>query len=342
MITNKDINEIREFLENSNNPVFLFDDDPDGVCAYLLLKKHYGKGIGIATKGPPNIEEKYLSVVKKHNPDLIVVLDKPILDQEFIDNSPCQIIWLDHHPLIKRNNVKYYNPRTNDLDDNRPTTYLAYSVVKTNLWIAMLGCVFDYYIPDFTKEFINEYPDLMAKTPKDPGEAKYATEFGKIINIFSFNLKGESKDINKSMKSFEEIKTPYEIFNKESEAGIYLYKRFEKLDKEYKKLLEKAEKSLNEDKILLFTYLSNETSFTGDLANEMSYKYSDKIIIIGRRKDDRVIMSIRSKKIKILYSIEKSLVGINGYGGGHDYACGASVDADDFERFIENFRKEII
>ena len=39
--------------------------------------------------------------------------------------------------------------------------------------------------------------------------------------------------------------------------------------------------------------------------------------------------------------IEKALVGLSGYGGGHDYACGASVKYDDFERFIKSFKEQL-
>ena len=39
MLTKKEINEIRENIENSKNPLFFYDDDPDGVCSFLLLYK---------------------------------------------------------------------------------------------------------------------------------------------------------------------------------------------------------------------------------------------------------------------------------------------------------------
>ncbi len=39
--------------------------------------------------------------------------------------------------------------------------------------------------------------------------------------------------------------------------------------------------------------------------------------------------------------IEKALVGISGYGGGHEHACGACVKVEDFNQFIDNFKKEL-
>jgi hypothetical protein len=52
--------------------------------------------------------------------------------------------------------------------------------------------------------------------------------------------------------------------------------------------------------------------------------------------------SIRgSEKGNIPAALEKALVGIDGYGGGHEYACGACIKVDDFPRFIENMKKEL-
>ena len=40
-------------------------------------------------------------------------------------------------------------------------------------------------------------------------------------------------------------------------------------------------------------------------------------------------------------ALEKALVGIEGYGGGHAQACGAVIKEQDWERFLEQFREEI-
>ena len=339
MLKDNEIEEIRMFLEKATNPLFLFDDDPDGVCAFLLLKRFYKKGDGVATKGPPNLDRKYIDTVNKYNPDLIIVLDKPLIDQDFIDQCPCDILWLDHHPLVSRTKVHYYNPRKHEI--NNPTTYLAYQVTKSDLWIATLGCIFDYSIPDFIDEFIKQYPDLVDKKSDHPGDLIFKSNLSKLIRIFSFNIKGEYKDVKKSLRYLEKVETPYEILNQTTEYGRFIYWRYEKLNKEYVKLLEKAEEAKTKDKIYLFLYPSTKTSFTTELANELIYKNPEKVVIIAREKDQRVMMSLRSRNIKLPPMIEKALVGLSGYGGGHDYACGASVKYDDFERFIKSFKEQL-
>ena len=151
MLTKKEIKEIDEFIKNSSNPLFLYDNDPDGVSAYLVLKKYYKKGNGLAIKSYPSLNASYFTLIEPYNPDLIIILDKGEVDQNFFDNSPCTVLWLDHHPLKERSKVHYYNPLKHNKKDNRPTTYLTYSVVKSSLWLAMLGCISDNYLPDFTK-----------------------------------------------------------------------------------------------------------------------------------------------------------------------------------------------
>ena len=39
--------------------------------------------------------------------------------------------------------------------------------------------------------------------------------------------------------------------------------------------------------------------------------------------------------------LEKALVNIKGYGGGHKNACGSKVAKDDLERFLQNMRCEL-
>jgi len=40
-------------------------------------------------------------------------------------------------------------------------------------------------------------------------------------------------------------------------------------------------------------------------------------------------------------SLEKALVGIDGYGGGHEHACGAAIKKHDFKKFIENIEAQL-
>jgi single-stranded DNA-specific DHH superfamily exonuclease len=337
MITKQELQEIKRYLKKSENPLFFYDDDPDGLASYLLLKTVAGKGKGIPIKSSPNLDEIYLRKIKEYTPDCVFILDKPNITQEFVDKANTKIIWIDHHPVVGIKGVKYYNPRLNDKNDNRPTSYWCYKIANEKLWVAMCGIVGDWYVPEFIDKFIKEFPGLTKKT-KDAGEMLFTTELGKLVKVFAFILKGKVSDVKRNVSILEKIKTPYEILNQTSAKGKFIHKYYEKINKLFEKMLSEAKRQATRSKLLLYTYPSAKHSLTGILSNELLYTYPNKVIIIGRVKEDMIVMSIRSKKHNVLKILEKALQDVNGYGGGHDHACGAGVMKKDFDKFVHNFK----
>ena len=340
MLTPKHLQQIKEELDNCQNPLFFFDDDPDGLCAFLLLYRYKKEGHGFVVKTHPKLDARCAPKIESYDADKVFVLDVANLEQDFIDASKVPVIWIDHHGPYERNNVRYFNPRLSKKDANIPTTYLCYSVVKQDLWIAMAGCIADYYMPDFFDEFREKYPDL-TDGKKSIGDLYFKSRLGALIKIFSFSLKGKTSEVMKSMKVLTRIESPYEILNQETAQGKFIYKRYEKINKLYENLVDDAIKNAGKEKILLYTYSDDKMSFTGDLANELLYKFPDKVIIVGRKKNDEVRMSIRSRGIVIPLILEKSLSGLEGYGGGHEYACGANVKQEDFNEFIKRMEANL-
>ncbi len=340
MITEAEIAEIRHLLQKSERPLFLYDDDPDGLASYLLLRRYCGKGRGIVIKSSPVVDQSYVKKIHEVRPDRVFILDKPILKQEFADEANVPIVWIDHHEPVSIDNVKYFNPRKHDDKDNRSTSHWCYEVAKQDMWIAACGILGDWFIPEFAEELIEKYPGLMCRT-KDPGEALYNSEMGKLVKIFSSVLKGPTGEVNRCTAILTKIDNPYEILNETTPRGKFIYKKYTELQKAYNPLLKKAESKVKKDKLLLFTYPSTKMSLTGELSNELLYRHPDKVILVGREKTDSVIISVRSKKGKLPALIKKSLEGLNGYGGGHDNACGGNISKSDFRTFVERFRKEI-
>lgn len=340
MITESELKEIRGFLEESENPLFFYDDDTDGLCSYLLLKKKYGKGKGVCVKGSPVLDEKYLKKVKEIMPDKIFILDIPIVEQDFVDKVSVPIIWIDHHELQDIKGVRIYNPRKENEKDNRPVAYWCYEIVKDYLWLGMCGVIGDWYIP---KKYMKELSEsgLISEDVDDPGEALFNTEFGKLCRIFNFVLRGSITDVKNVVNILLKIESPREILNRETNRGKFVYKMYEKVNREYGVLLEKALGSIGNEKVIVFVYSSKKMTFTGDLSNELLYKFPDRLIIIGRVKDERVMFSLRSGKYEILPLVKKALEKVEGYGGGHLYSCGAHVVKKDYMKFIREIKKGI-
>jgi len=85
-------------------------------------------------------------------------------------------------------------------------------------------------------------------------------------------------------------------------------------------------------------YPSDKLSLSADLAMELIYRYPEKIVMVAREKNGEIKLSIRANGIKINKILEMALQGLKGYGGGHEYACGANISAADFEIFLEKFK----
>jgi len=341
MLAKEDVKKIKEELDNCKNPLFFFHDDPDGLCSFLLLYKYIREGKGIVFKAKPGLGVNFVRQVNEYMPDKVFILDIPIVDQEFIDQVKVPVIWVDHHTPLERNKVKYFNPRLKNKEDGTPVTRICYEVVKQNMWVAAVGCIGDWYIPDFFDEFKKKYKNLVESDSKNPGNIYFETKLGKLVRIFSYILKGKTGDAIKCFKILTRIDDPNEILEQSSSRGKFIYKRFDKINKEYEELLNEAMEKVSEDKLLIYLYDSKRMSFTGDLSNELIHRYPDKLIVVGRKKDGEVRMSLRSAKIELPQVIGKALVGIEGYGGGHEYACGANVKKADFDRFIDSIREQI-
>lgn len=334
MLKESQVHEIRKFLENCSNPLFFYDDDPDGLCSYVLLRRKYGKGHGVPVKGMPLIDASCLRKVEENYPDLIVILDKALVDQDFLDECSCPVLWIDHHPPIIRHKVHYYNSKLNNSE--LPTTGLCYQIVNQDIWLATLGCLADSHIPYFYKEAQKQYPDLLPEN-QDLKEILTKSRFGELIKKSFMVIKGKSNEIRSVANILTRIETPYEILDSQSPQGVFLTKRANKFLKEYNEVLNEAKKAKTKDKILLFIYNAKKTSFTAELSNDLMNLYPEKVIIVGRIKADNVKLSFRSLEFNLAEIIEKSLMNVKGYGGGHDHACGGNIVFEDFNRFMDNF-----
>ena len=340
MIPEKEIEEIRKHLRDAENPLFLFDDDADGLTSFLLLWRFIKRGYGIPIKGSPKITEENIKKIEEFKADKLFIIDKAVLPQDVINKIKVPIIYIDHHPIQEIKGTHYYNPLKYDPTDSRPTSYWCYKVTQQDLWIAMIGIVGDWHVPDEIKELNKQYPNILNKQKK-PNDILYNSELGKLIKIFEFSLKGSMKDSMQCIKVLTRIDSPDEILKQTTPKGKFVYKHFEKINQRYEKRLKDAIECKTESKVLLYTYPPDKDSFTSPISNELMHLNPNKVIIVAKIRNDSVNMSLRTSKIKIDLPeiIKKSLEGLEGYGGGHKTACGAHIKKEDFNEFINRFKK---
>lgn len=342
-LSSRQVMEIKEEIDSCKRPIFFFDDDQDGLCAFLLLYRYKKEGKGVIVKSTPKIGREFLRRVEEFSPDKIFILDIADVDDDFLDKANVPVVWIDHHGSKDkgRGRLKYFNPRVSKSDDNFPTSYLCYQAVEQELWIASLGCVADWFLPPFLENFRKEFPLMIENNYKTVGDIIYNSNLGKLIRIFSFVLKGEMSQVTKCINILTRIKNPYEILNKESSQGGFIYKRFEKINRDYEILFKDFADVIKKtkDRLVVYEYKDDKSSFTSDMSNEAVYRFPEKIIIVGRKKGDEMRCSIRSGKIILPFLVEKSLIGLDGYGGGHEHACGLSIKIIHFGEFVNRFSK---
>jgi len=333
------LQEIKELLDKSENPLIFYDDDPDGLCSFLLVMQYLKRGNGVILKNSPTLDANYITIVRQYAPDFVLVLDKPIISQDFLDAMHVPVAWIDHHPAVDVKGVKYFNPRIANARDNRPTTYWCYEMVRGKPWIALLGIVSDWSLASFA-ELSKNYSELVGNKRIQRPDDAYGTALGKLIRICSFALKGKTKWVYVFVNLMMGVEEPDEILEQKTIAGKRIYARFEKINAIYEELLEKA-MALQKEKFLVFTYVNDRCSFTSDLANELLSRTKARFIFVGREDKGEMKASLRNREgsIQIPPLIQKALDGLNGYGGGHDHAAGCCVKMSDFPEFIERLKK---
>jgi single-stranded DNA-specific DHH superfamily exonuclease len=346
MLTKKQIKEIKSHLNKAQNPVFFFDNDVDGLCSFLLLQRYLGRGKGVAIKSFPELIKDYFRKVHELKADYIFILDKPIVSEEFFKEAEkinIPVVWIDHHIIDKETIpyfVNYYNPLLNKSKSAEPVTALCYQITdkKNDLWVAVVGCISDSFVPEFYSGFEKKYPDLSVKSRKAL-DIYYRSQIGNIAKIFSFGLKDRTTNVINMIRFLMKIKTPYEVLE-ENSKNYTMHHRFKQVESKYQKLLRKAISIGKKQGKMLFFQYGGDLSISGDLANELNYVFPDKTVVVVYIKGVKANISIRGEKSrKILLEAIKNLEDVS--GGGHENAVGGQVKIEDLEKFREKLKKQI-
>jgi len=342
MLTKPELAKIKELLEESQNPLFFFDNDVDGLCSFLILRRALERGKGVAIKSFPELNKEYSRKVSELDPDCVFILDKPRVDRDFINSiaeKGIPIIWIDHHEVQVEQEILDKLTYFNSFPTSEPVTYLCYNIFnkKEDMWLAMIGCIGDVYMPKFAKEFSEQYPDLF-NSKLSAFDSLYMTEVGKIVKMLNFGLKDTTTNVLNLIRHLINIKNIQDI-TEENKFTKQLHYRFNHLNKIYEKLLTKAEKNASNSKLLFFSY-SGEISLSSEISNELYFKHKKKLIAVAFRKQDRANISIRGENAKkITLKAIKNIEGAG--GGGHEQACGVQVPIDKLNEFRENLEKEL-
>ena len=346
MLTEKQIVELKEHLEKAQNPLFFYDNDCDGLCSFLLFRRFLGRGKGVAVRSYPDLNAQYAKKAEELNADYVFVLDKPVVSREFVETLAkmhLPFVWIDHHNVSEEDfskefeNVHIFNPAKNNGKDNsdEPVTFIAYKTTgrKEDMWIALMGCVADHFMPPFASEFGEKYPEFWGKGIKEPFDVYYKTEIGRIAKSLNFGLKDSITHVVQLQNYLINCQNPGEVLSEEKGNTNFRVK-YKEIKKKYDSLLEKAKEDVH-GKTLFFDY-GGDLSISADLANELCYVYPEKYVAVAYRNGGICNISMRGKNVKkILNEVLRNFEGAS--GGGHEDAVGARIKINDLERFKEVF-----
>jgi single-stranded DNA-specific DHH superfamily exonuclease len=338
MLTKEQLSEIREKLELSQNPLFFYDNDCDGLCSFLILRRALDRGKGVIIKSFPDLKVQYTRKIDELNPDLIVILDKAEVSNEFASHAEelgIPILWIDHHESKISGEAKAKTSYYTTFPQAEPTSYIAQKIFNRpqDEWLAIIGCISDVYMPEFAKDYAEKNPELLPQN-LEAFEALQTSTIGKIARKLNFGLMDTTTAIIKLTKYLFKATSPYDILEENSYTRQF-HKRSTQLEIFLKKQIEKANSKIDKNSNLIFFTYSGNTSMSSEISNYLAYNNPDKIVVVAFLRPEKANISIRGKNaVKITEEAIKGILGAT--GGGHSEATGAMVPISDFETFKKN------
>jgi single-stranded DNA-specific DHH superfamily exonuclease len=350
MLTKKQITEIKEHLDKAQNPLFFFDNDVDGLTGFLILQRYLGRGKGVIMRGVKSFNQEHFRKVEELNPDYVFLVDfTPEFDKEFLDffeQKGIPFVCIDHHDVPKPKVENYYNT-FHTSKKNEPVAHLCYNITekKEDMWLAVMGCIADCYVPDYFNEFKKKYPGLgdYAKKGKDvvryAFDIRYNTELGKMIHVLAYGLFDTTTNVVNMLRYLMKARGPYDILEENSKTKSFLI-RYEFINKKVKNVIEKAEEHYDKKLNLIYHSYSGDMSVSQYVSDELNYKYPGTYIIINFSKGNSAKFSVRGPNVRGL--ILESIKNIEGArGGGHKDSSGAQMTLGDLPVFKKNLIKNL-
>lgn len=347
MLSEAACREIREHLARSQKPVFYYDNDADGLCSFLLFARFLGRGEGVAIRSYPALDASYARKAQEAGADAVFILDKPVLDAGFVEalrQLAIPVIWIDHHEtqgsaFPTDEPFFAYNPLHGRKKSSEPVTYWAQRVCRRadDLWIAVMGCIADHYLPDFADDFASRFPELWGIGIQEPFDAYYRTEIGTLARALNFGLKDSASNVVRLQHYLLACRTPCDVLAEvpENVAFRHIYTT---LLARYHSLFMEAERC-RQNKLLFFSY-SGATSMSAELANELRYRFPQCVVAVAYVKGGVTNLSLRGARVSVV--LERILPRLtSASGGGHEDAVGARIQSSELALFCTLLEHEI-
>ncbi|MCF7872241.1 DHH family phosphoesterase [Candidatus Woesearchaeota archaeon] len=351
-------NFIDSIKENSN--VFiLHDTDMDGMSSAVLLKK----GLEFLGKNnlffqpfnhssKRNIDDEFINLLKEQGITHFFALDLSLESflgvEKLKDFNICVI---DHHQIEsdywKHNDnfllIKPYFINTSVVEgSNVCTANLVYNFFSelTNIekydWLCAAGIVGDAgYLQE--KEFVDS---ILIKYGEEIKDDIFKTELGRFVSYVTYADCSDKK--NSSNIIFESLDRSADY-----KSAINYLKDFKPVEDDFFKIINDFENYKEEFMVdgekIIFYEVKSKYSLKGPVSTYLSFNLPFNLTLITYQiKENEAAISARRQDKKFNMGLLMNLVTENfleGQGGGHIPAAGASCNKQDIETFKEHIKE---
>ncbi|KHO47600.1 MAG: phosphoesterase RecJ protein [archaeon GW2011_AR5] len=339
-----------DFLNNiseKDDIVVVFNNDGDGICSCVLLNKFLaktGRKKPYIINQPMPMDKNIIQRIQTTVPHKIIFLDIAADQQQNVLKKLggiCDIMIVDHHQIFKNMNSKnivHYNPRMEQHDVYMSTSYCVYKIcsklsdMSEDLWIAGVGMVSDYNLND-SKDLVKSLKEKYKLS-----EPLYGTKLGRIADMISSTRAVNALSCEQMVDVFE--KASLENFEETKNADKMIEAR-DTIEKEMASLLQDAEEHSEKIGRIVFYNIKSKFNLGSSLSTKISEGYQKNLVVIYERSGNRIKASARNqaKNINAGRVMQKAANSVGGSGGGHEAAAGATVSAENWEKFREELIK---
>ncbi len=338
--------KVEKFIRDNDNFTVLYHMDCDGIVSAVLLKKTIESlGKTVKTFRASNYED-FETLDAFSLSASVIICDMEVKPENLDAFRGKNLCVIDHHRLVgleKEENILYVNPKHWGDLKYTPCSLLEYRLferfVSSLDWLATVGLISDSggkENTDFVRSVASKY-----NIPLKDDEFLFQNDFGVAADMVNSVIvmqrrKGASVAVKilskasslKDVLANEEFIQPYDKMRKQSEK---LSRKFER---------EKVVSGIVE----FFENNPSDKAFSSTLITTLSHTgehYGKIIVFLTDISDDKVRINVRANGVEISIPdvLNKVFMTLEGEGGGHDKAAGATINQKDKERFKSEFAR---
>ncbi|MFH1787087.1 MAG: DUF359 domain-containing protein [archaeon] len=336
--------EFFERIQKKDKVFVVHHTDADGCTSgALVLKKLEEIGVtkveAASPQNSPVIEKGIRDRIKEFAPDARIVVDMGNENTKYLRklSRRIKVCVIDHHKLFSPDfgRTVLVNPHLAKapLSMNPSAAYFVQKCTQGPAWLSVVGSIGD--------KGLGKIRDMERQVREaDNITISELEECGILVNSAEAYENGGAQI---ALKALLECKKPKDLLYGYRENTVKLRKMKEMVHGCVLDIIKNHKKSAKfyNDVKLVALEVGTQYSIKSNVADFLQDKHPKWVVMIYRKENGRVNLSVRTHtKVDLASALKVALKGI-GKGGGHAPAAGGMVKAKDFDKFMERFKAEV-